>query len=79
VITHPFNRPILEAYDEERDQRLAFYADLLRASGVPGDLCAMIDLARRNIGDYAVCCATLAPIRSSSRPRLVMLSGSNRL
>jgi glyoxylase-like metal-dependent hydrolase (beta-lactamase superfamily II) len=53
VLTHPFNRPALESYGEEHDQRLAFYADLLRESGVPDDLISMIDRARRGIGDYA--------------------------
>jgi len=53
VFTHPFNRPTLEADDREREQRLAFYADLLRVSGVPEETRRAIEQARRGIGDYA--------------------------
>ncbi len=53
VLTHPFNQPMLEAYVEERERRLAFYADLLRRSGVPDELCQFVHHARRSIGDYA--------------------------
>jgi glyoxylase-like metal-dependent hydrolase (beta-lactamase superfamily II) len=53
VFTHPFNRPVLEAYDEERERRLAFYAGILRESGVPDELQHIIGHMRRDIGDYA--------------------------
>jgi glyoxylase-like metal-dependent hydrolase (beta-lactamase superfamily II) len=53
VLTHPFNRPTLETYGGQRDQRLAFYADLLRESGVPDEVIRNIDHARRSLGDYA--------------------------
>ncbi len=53
VLAHPFSRPMLEAYAEERERRLAFYADLLRISGVPDELGQIVQQARRSIGDYA--------------------------
>jgi len=53
VLTHPFNRSMLEDYAEERERRLAFYADLLRVSGVPDELGQIVQQARRSIGDYA--------------------------
>ena len=53
VFTHPFNRPALEAYDQERKRHMAFYADLLRVSGVPEETRRAIEQARRGIGDYA--------------------------
>ncbi len=53
VFTHPFNRHTLEAYDRERDRRTAFYADLLRAFGVPEETRRAIENEQRGIGDYA--------------------------
>ena len=53
VLTHPFNRLTLEAYDRERDRRTAFYADLLRVSGVPEETRRAIENEQRGIGDYA--------------------------
>jgi glyoxylase-like metal-dependent hydrolase (beta-lactamase superfamily II) len=53
VFTHPFNRPTLEAYDQERKRHMAFYADLLRVSGVPEETRRAIERARQGIGDYA--------------------------
>jgi glyoxylase-like metal-dependent hydrolase (beta-lactamase superfamily II) len=53
VLVHPFNRPLLETYVEERERRLAFYADLLRVSGVPDELGQFVHHARRSLGDYA--------------------------
>jgi len=53
VLTHPFNRPMLESFAYERERRLAFYAELLVMSGVPHDVRQMVQSARRSIGDYA--------------------------
>jgi len=53
VLSHPFNRPTLQASTSEFERRLAFYADLFRASGVPGQLVSAMDNVRRGIGDYA--------------------------
>jgi len=53
VLTHPFNQPALQASTDESEQRLAFYANLLRESGVPGELVGTIDNVRRSVGDYA--------------------------
>jgi glyoxylase-like metal-dependent hydrolase (beta-lactamase superfamily II) len=53
VFTHPFNRPALEANDEEDDRRLAFYADLLNVAGVPKDLRLSIARMRHSVGEYA--------------------------
>ncbi len=53
VFTHPFNRPWLEDYAEERQRRLAFYADILRISGVPDEIQRAIHHMRRSVGDYA--------------------------
>lgn len=53
VLTHSFNRPLFETYAEERDRRLAFYANLLRLSGVPDEVCQIVQQARRSIGQYA--------------------------
>jgi glyoxylase-like metal-dependent hydrolase (beta-lactamase superfamily II) len=53
VLTHPFNRPTLEVYAGEREQRLVFYADLLIESGVPEGARLAIAGMRRGIGDYA--------------------------
>jgi glyoxylase-like metal-dependent hydrolase (beta-lactamase superfamily II) len=53
VLAHPFNRPALETDGEGHNQRLAFYAGLLRESGVPDELIRNIDRARRSISDYA--------------------------
>lgn len=53
VLTHPFNRPMLESFADESEQRLAFYAELLGISGAPHDVQRMVQSARRSIGDYA--------------------------
>lgn len=53
VFTHPFNRPMLEAGDGERGQRLSFYAELLSAAGVPEDVLGAIARVRRSVGEYA--------------------------
>jgi glyoxylase-like metal-dependent hydrolase (beta-lactamase superfamily II) len=53
VLTHPFNRPTLQASTDESERRLAFYADLLHVSGVPDKLISAIDNMRRGMGDYA--------------------------
>ena len=53
VLTHPFNRPTLEANADEREQRLAFYAGLLIESGMPEEARMAIAGIRRGIGDYA--------------------------
>lgn len=53
VFTHPFNRPTLEAYTDDRDRRLAFYDSLMAAAGVPDETVAAINRMRRSIGDYA--------------------------
>jgi glyoxylase-like metal-dependent hydrolase (beta-lactamase superfamily II) len=53
VLTHPFNRPMLESFADERERRLAFYAELLGASGVPHNVLQMVQSARRSIGEYA--------------------------
>jgi glyoxylase-like metal-dependent hydrolase (beta-lactamase superfamily II) len=53
VLTHSFNRPTLQASTDESERRLAFYANLLRESGVPAELVGAIDNVRRSVGDYA--------------------------
>jgi len=53
VLTHPFNRPMLESFADERERLLAFYAEFLGMSGVPHDVGQMVQSARRSIGDYA--------------------------
>lgn len=53
VLTHPFNRPMLESFADERERLLAFYTELLGMSGVPDDVCQRVQSARRSIGDYA--------------------------
>jgi len=53
VLTHPFNRPTLQASTDESERRLTFYADLLRASGVPDKLVSAIHDVRRSVSDYA--------------------------
>jgi len=53
VFTHPFNRPMLEAGDSERGQRLGFYAQLLSTAGVPEDVLGAIARVRRSVGEYA--------------------------
>jgi glyoxylase-like metal-dependent hydrolase (beta-lactamase superfamily II) len=53
VLTHPINRPTLQASTDEAERRLAFYANLLHESGVPDKLLSAIDNVRRGISDYA--------------------------
>jgi glyoxylase-like metal-dependent hydrolase (beta-lactamase superfamily II) len=53
VFVHPFNRPTLEAYTDERDRRNAFYTSLLNESGVSEETLTTIGRMRRDIGDYA--------------------------
>jgi glyoxylase-like metal-dependent hydrolase (beta-lactamase superfamily II) len=53
VLSHRFNRPTLQTSTKESERRLAFYGDLLRESGVPGELVGAIDHVRRSVGDYA--------------------------
>ena len=53
VLTHPINRPTLQASTDESERRLAFYANLLHESGVPDKLVSAMDNVRRGIGNYA--------------------------
>lgn len=53
VLTHPFNRVWLAAYEQEREQRLAFYADVMRQAGVPAEIADKMNRMRRKVGDYA--------------------------
>lgn len=53
VLSHPFNTPTLQDAADERERRLAFYSDLLRAAGTPEETVHAIDRIRRSIGVYA--------------------------
>lgn len=53
VLAHPFNRAWLEAYEQEREQRLLFYAEVMRRAGVPTEIADKMNRMRRKLGDYA--------------------------
>ncbi len=53
VLTHPANFPLLADYADERERRLAFYADLMRESGMPPEEILLVDRLRRGMGRFA--------------------------
>lgn len=72
VLTHPFNRPMLESFADERERLLTFYAELLGMSGVPHNVRQMVQSARRSIGDYAETVPVAGDVTDGD---IVMLAG----
>ncbi|MGD8398588.1 MAG: MBL fold metallo-hydrolase, partial [Anaerolineae bacterium] len=54
LLTHRWNVAALADYAEDREQRTAFYADLLRRAGVPVEVLVAVYEATRAVNRYAV-------------------------
>ncbi len=53
VLTHPWNLDTLQAYDSDREQQVAFYAQLLREAAVPGEVMEAVGWVRQAMERFA--------------------------
>lgn len=53
VWTHPWNVAALDDYETDRDQRVAFYAELLRQAAVPDEVLAVVGTATQGVSRFA--------------------------
>ena len=70
VWSHPWNVQALGDYDSDREQRIAFYAGLLRRAGVPAEVMVQVGGATRGVNRYAGPVTLSRTIEESDQLRL---------
>jgi glyoxylase-like metal-dependent hydrolase (beta-lactamase superfamily II) len=70
VWTHPWNVAALGDYETDRDQRVAFYAELLRQAAVPAEILAAVGQATRGVDRFARPVAVDGTLNEGDRLRL---------
>jgi glyoxylase-like metal-dependent hydrolase (beta-lactamase superfamily II) len=53
VSSHPWNVPALGDYESDREQRTAFYVELLQRAAVPPEVMGMVGMATRGVNRFA--------------------------